>query len=479
MRPSTKLNRSIASNPTHGIVTKTADQSSGFGAAQKRMGAHILVPLFIIALAIPVIINIGTLRFSVYRFVLLAALIPCLIGWISGKSGRIRFPDIAILLLWFWSTLTYAIIHGAANALEPGGVMFLELVGSYMLGRVMIRSADEFLSMSRTLFWIVAIFLPLAAYEAVAGVNLILKAFGSIFTVMNEVNKEPRWGLQRVQGPFEHPILFGVFAGSALALSYLVLGHKGIWLMRFARAGIVGAAAFLSLSSGPATALIAQVMLLTWDGALKNWRSRWMVLTAASLSMIIAIEIAARRSTAAIFISLFAFDKDTAYSRLHIWQYGARSIWNHPWLGIGNNDWERPIYMASSIDMFWIVPPMRAGLPAGVFLAVAFFGMFLSVAYKKISDERVLWYKTAWLICMTGFFLAGWTVHYWNATYVLLMFLLGSGSWILEYRTPEEVDAAERARNRRRKQRVAAESPAAETDAAGQRRVGPGKSRPA
>ena len=33
---------------------------------------------------------------------------------------------------------------------------------------------------------------------------------------------------------------------------------------------------------------------------------------------------------------------------------------------------------------------------------------------------------------MTAFFVVAWTVHFWNATYVLFMFLMGSGVWMLD-----------------------------------------------
>jgi hypothetical protein len=33
---------------------------------------------------------------------------------------------------------------------------------------------------------------------------------------------------------------------------------------------------------------------------------------------------------------------------------------------------------------------------------------------------------------MVGLFLAGWTVHYWKSIYVMFIFLLGSGAWILD-----------------------------------------------
>jgi hypothetical protein len=39
---------------------------------------------------------------------------------------------------------------------------------------------------------------------------------------------------------------------------------------------------------------------------------------------------------------------------------------------------------------------------------------------------------------MTGFFLVGWTVAFWDAAYVLFLFLLGSGVWILDAETERD-----------------------------------------
>ena len=46
---------------------------------------------------------------SVYRIVLLLMLLPCLIMWMTGKAGRMRIADIALLL---YSVLGCAQPHG-------------------------------------------------------------------------------------------------------------------------------------------------------------------------------------------------------------------------------------------------------------------------------------------------------------------------------------------------------------------------------
>jgi hypothetical protein len=45
---------------------------------------------------------------------------------------------------------------------------------------------------------------------------------------------------------------------------------------------------------------------------------------------------------------------------------------------------------------------------------------------------------------MTSFFLAGWMVHFWGATYVLFMLLMGSARWVVDQ--PEVIEPRNAAR---------------------------------
>ena len=78
------------------------------------------------------------------------------------------------------------------------------------------------------------------------------------------------------------------------------------------------------------------------------------------------------------------------------------------------------------------------GLPAPFLLLLAFLSIFLAVGFKKGLDDKITAYRTAFLIAMTAFFLVGWTVHFWDAAYVLFLFLMGSGVWILDVETTRE-----------------------------------------
>lgn len=394
---------------------------------------HIMCKLFLISLIIPFQFDIGFLRLSASRLFLLVMFVPLFLTWIRGGAGKIRFVDVSLLLFCLWSTLSFMLIHGVSKGVEASGILIVETMGAYLLARVYIRNAYSFYAMVAFLFGMVVILLPFALMETLTSRNLILSTANALGSSYDVVPKEPRWGLDRVQGPFSHPILFGVFCGAILTLVYFVLGFGRSWLRRVAQTAVVGFTAGLSLSSGPLSAMMAQVSLLIYDGALRWVRGRWLLLAGAVAVLIVLVELLANRTSTEIFIGLFAFSKHTAYNRLDIWTYGSASVLNNPLIGIGMNDWARPVWMVESVDMFWLLPAMRHGIPAGLFLQITVVGLFMTTAFKRIGDRRVASYRLGFVLCLFGYYLAGWTVHYWNEVYLHLMFILGSGVWILDW----------------------------------------------
>jgi len=323
------------------------------------------------------------------------------------------------------------VVHGAGEAVEPGGMFTLETFGAYIVARCYIRKLDDFVATARLLALIVSIMLPLGAAELITGQKLILEVFRGVLPTIVDAINEPRWGLTRVQGPFEHPILFGVFCSGAVALTHLVLAADSGQGRRWTMTSIVAATAFLSLSSGPIAILLVQLGLICWNWMLGKVRARWRILWVIGVFAYCVAELSSTQSVPQL-LTRFAFDPWTAFYRLLIWEYGMASVMANPMFGTGFNDWIRPAWMPPSIDMFWLLPAVRHGLPAGIFLLMAFFAAVLAIAFKPCDDKKVLACRTAYLIAMTGFFLVGWTVHFWNATYVLFTFLLGSGMWILD-----------------------------------------------
>src|SRR5260370_1466518 len=348
----------------------------------KRKKIHWPPFLFLLALVVPWLIFIGTLRLSVYRIVLLVMVWPCLGMWMAGKAGRIRTTDIAVLLFWFWCSLSIIVRNGIVISIQPLGVLLIETLGPYLLARCYIRDADDFYNVVQLMFRIVVFLSPFAIVEFISGQNISRESFALILPTLHEA-MPARLGLTRVQSVFDHPILFGLCTGGILGLVHLVLGYRQSFFQRTLRAGIVGVTGLLSLSSGPMFALIAQGLLLLWNSLLRTSKARWKILIALLVLINLTVLMFSNRSLPTIVSNNIALDEQTYWFRTLIWTYGSASALNHPLFGVGMNEWERPAWMGPSIDNLWLFLAVQFGLPAVFFLALALLSIFLAVGFKR------------------------------------------------------------------------------------------------
>ena len=293
------------------------------------------VIMLLLSLVFPFLVQVGPLLITVNRLVLLIMVVPCLFIWLLGRAGKIRMADVALLLMCLWITISYFAIHGLGVAIEAGGMRFIETMGAFLVARCFIRDAESFRAMVALLFMIIVAMLPFAIYEALTAHNILLDLANSIWYSGVDAAKAPRWGLDRVEGVFMHPILFGVFCGAPISLVYYVLGYGISTFGRLFKTGLVGFTALFSLSSGPLAAILAQVMLIGWDQSLFWLKKRWAILSGGILTLIVALEVAANRTTPELFIHYFAFNKLSASNRLRIWDYGTQSVAEHPLFGVG------------------------------------------------------------------------------------------------------------------------------------------------
>lgn len=402
-----------------------------------RLALPLPATLFIVGLVLPIVFHLGSFRLSPYRLVLVAMFIPCLIQWLNGGMGRRSWPDIFAFGIAGWSTLAILRVHGAANmdSIEAAGIVCIETLTPYLLARLCIRDIEAFRSMVRLHLVSLLILLPFALIETLTARNPILDLIGALVHTYPDVEKPARLGLDRVQGPFEHPILFGVFCGSGFALGYFALGPA----YRLARAALSATVAMLSLSSGPLSALTAQAALILWDRLFTGIQGRWLMLGALTVLAYLVIDLVSNRSPVEVFISYAAFNPQTAFSRVLIWEWTWVNTWQNPWFGLGNNDWQRLWFMTDSVDMFWMHRTMVYGLPVGILNQLLFFWIVISLVRKSGLDEATAGCRKGLIVCLAGLYIAGMTVHYWNATFVWLMFLLGTSGWILDMRTVRQV----------------------------------------
>jgi hypothetical protein len=297
----------------------------------------------------------------------------------------------------------------------------------------------------RWLIGIVIVLLPFAVFEAVTKREILIELFRVVGSTYSIVAAPERWGLDRVQGPFEHPIHFGVYCGVALSFAFYYKAELQSVIYRTFRAIIILFTALWSLSSGPLTGISAQILLIVYDLATRSITLRWRYLIIGVVVMWVVVDLLSNRTPPEVFITYFAFSAHTAYNRINIWRYGSQSVVDNPLFGIGYEEYARPDHVYSaSVDMFWILPSMQFGMPAGFALLGVFIFIVIKVGTAKISDPRVATLRKSAMICFVGIILSGWTVHYWAAMWTFVLFIFASGIWFFTHAPDDNQVATER-----------------------------------
>lgn len=425
-------------------------------------GAPVIAFLFLISLAIPanVMIFVGPMRMSPYRILLVVMAVPTLFMLISGRGGRVRLFDWLMIFHAIWAAVALMAVHGPGRIWEFAGITVMEALIPYTVARTCIRTVDEFTRVVKLLFWLVLIMLPFTAYESITGHHILYDIFKFLGTASpyGAFTMEPRMGLIRALGPFEHPILYGVFCASAVALTYYVLGRRNGLIMRTVKTVPVMLATAFSLSAGALVAMAIQLGLAGWEYVTQRFRHRWMILASLFGLAWVAVSLTSTRSPILVFIDRLTFSVHNAYIRVAIWDYGTASVRNHPVFGIGLNEWARPSWLPTSIDNFWLVEPVRYGLPAFLFLASAALLILFKLGRAKLEDERHKACRHGLLMSLIGVSVAACTVHFWNSLFVYFMFLLGTGVWLFDAERGGASDEARRPASWSEEERTAATS---------------------
>lgn len=384
------------------------------------------VIVFFLGILVPpeLSIYVGELRISAYRWVLLAAFIPCLISLFGGRCGAIRWSDWAMVFYVSWAFLGITFHHGLSTALQSSGIYIVEGLGAYALARRYIRDEASFSAFVH-LFVVIVIALALFTIpESITGHHFLR------WTATKDM--ERRMGLARAYGPFDHPILYGVFCASTFALGWYAAAIDYRWSLKSAAiGGMIIISTIMSVSSGALAAIVAQASLIIWDRASRGLRGRWLWLIGIILAGYLLVAATASRAPITVLIWYLTLDRNTAYGRTLIWQYGSAVVTRHPVFGIGFNDWARPAWMRSaSVDNFWLLVAMRYGIPAVLFLGSAVMFLAVKISRRKMSG-RMLRLRMGWLTAILGICIAAVTVDLWNSVFVVFCFTLGSGAWLL------------------------------------------------
>ena len=371
-------------------------------------------------------IYLGSARLPPHRALLLL-LLPVAIFALLGRKGiRPKAFDLAFLGFAIWTVVVYLYHLGQADGLQTGGALALDSFASFLVARAFVRDDRTFMATAGTLLLAVALAGLVALPEMLLGQTFVHDFLRQVTGYVHPVGIEKRLGLTRASGVFDHPIHMGTFCAGSLALAmYAARNDIGAG----ARTLVIAVSALTSLSSAPMLSLAVQLGLVAFERATRGIKGRVPMAIGGLIVVFGAISMVATRSPFAIIATGFTLDSWTGYYRLMIWEHGLANVWNHPLMGIGLGDWERPQWMASStVDAFWLVIAMKGGIPSFILLAagIVLIGRGVGVRMRHCGQET-RHIATGWMISLLALALVGCTVHYWNVPYAYFFFFLGLG----------------------------------------------------
>lgn len=393
-----------------------------------------VVALLLISLVLPVELSFyaGELLITPTRVVLLISAFPLINKLI--KIGNFKIFDCLLFAFVLWITVSYTYNHGAAKAIQGGGVLGLEILAGYFIARVYITDLEKLAATVKLAVLILTVMLPFLLVESITGKHFIHDFFRSLTGFQYPMSYEVRLGFTRASGSFNHPILLGVFSSSLLGLVWHLFGRRGT-SGRFQKTAVLTAVTLTALSSAPILLLILQFCAIAWNRLAGGFKWKWKLVAAAFASLYVFLFFWSPYSPVSVILSRITLDPSTSYYRRLIWDYGSAEVLNHPIFGLGRNDWLRPVWMVSdTIDNFWLKIAMQFGIPAITFLALCILLIMFNTAGKmKVNQSKD--YQMAcqgWIVSIIALSIVGCTVDFFGSNHVYFYFLLGIGAALIK-----------------------------------------------
>ncbi len=413
-----------------------------------------LLPLLLLfyATLLPPEVRLNFLEQTLYapRIVILV-LLPWIIRRLVSGALRIGLPDYLMFLGVFWMIVSFIAFYDLESGLVRGSAIAFDVIAGYLIARLSIRNSTDFL---RFLVLIVPGVLAVGLIMMLESVShqhiirpLAAEVFGplSIYRDGNEIGQmagfttELRLGLLRAGGPFSHPILAGLFMASMLPI-FFYSGLRGwpLWL-----GASLGFFAIFSGSSAAILGLIMSLGLLAYDWVQKrvdflDWR-KFLLAGAATLGI---LQMLSQNGLISVLVR-FTLDPQTGQFRLLIWQYGVRSVQNHPLIGIGYTEYERALWMPPTIDNHWLLLAIRHGLATPVLIALACGMIIYRLSRMSLYQNEIgRRFYVGFAIGLFVFALLGFTVAFFGSVQYWFYMLMGVGMSLCLPRSTDPAFAA-------------------------------------
>ncbi len=395
--------------------------------------APLPVTLLIIAICAPpeASLWIGSLRLMMHRVVLLVFILPALLRLFQARDLRFTLFDGLFVAYNAWTVLVFMVHLGPLDGLQFGGSLTLESLGAYVVARAYIRDEAAYEATLGVLLLTIGVVGLLAVPEAFLRSHYIHRWLAPVTGINITIYDEIRRGLMRAASTFEHPILYGAYCSSIAGMVWFSAQRRR---QQWRNQSMLAGATILAMSSAPLNAIVIQGLLGVLNQLTRGIPNRIKMLGGAALIGYILISLLSDRSPIAFIAMNISLDPWTAYHRVLIWTYGMENVWANAVFGLGLGEWVRPGWMHSaSVDAFWLLIPMRAGIPAIILLVAATWVLVAHINRRRKNRPRnIRRAALGWTISFVAVAFTGFTVHYWDALHAYFFLLLGMGGWLAD-----------------------------------------------
>jgi hypothetical protein len=362
---------------------------------------RVIVPFLAAALLIPMdqVLVLGPFHFPMLRLLIALCWVPMLLRNTPGGrifNGGFNGMDKAVVL-WagFTAIATVALWQDTAALNNQAGLLYT-VFGLYFVFRSLIRDEEDVHRAIKALAYVSAVIALIMVVEQVTHRNPYALLGGP--RAWTRETLMVREGGLRSLGPFQHPILAGVFGGISLPL------FVGLWWRRVnTRSAVVGmlASTIITLTSESSTPLLAYAggvfALCLWPLRRQMRIIRWGLVTT-----LIGLHLVMKAPVWALIARIDLTGGSSSYHRYMLldecirhfsdwWLFGVKETASWGW-----DMWDLANQYVTVADTTGLIPLI-------VFLAILVFGFkYLGRARKIVEGERQQ-ERFIWAICAALF----------------------------------------------------------------------------
>jgi hypothetical protein len=351
---------------------------------------------------------------------------------LASRKRHFVFSDILIVLTGIWMIVSPALVVDLGYSLHHSAPYAVEFCGSYLAGRVLLSERGQALSFVNLMCHVSAIVALLGVLDVLAGSMVTHDLVRQLMGIAEPRGVDYRLGLVRASGPIDHPILFGFACAIGLVLAVASpIRAKGLTI------AACGLGVLLSLSSAPIQCSILGLGLLTYDRIFARFRGRWLLLIGIG-ALGIGASYAISDSPLAFIFGHLLIDSSSYWTRVYQWNTVGIIVLNSPWIGIGYELQEAAqkmtFFVFSSVDSVWLNLALVYGIPGAV---LVFLSMVGTACYPASGRGVNLTVEESKLATTLGILivlvvLLGFTVDFWEASWMLVILLVGVRAHLAE-----------------------------------------------